>query len=276
LGADIYLSFSFFYAEIMTTITMTMSMSTFLPLFLLWTCLFSFVTNTANACLVLDANDVDITIQVLEDEDSDKIPTVICSNNGTNRSICNSALIHNCPKVKCLGQEACTGAFIENFTHEVICDGLHACHKTRMVAASGERVEFARNVVCQGSGACNVAIIDSNDAQAMNVVCLGSKACRKANIQTGEGTVTCAAGSTTSYQACEGSSIITAKCLICQENGCGSAINRCKYQTSINDPFVKCEGTVGACQELNNTITLAQQEEQDELAGGQQDDQDNY
>jgi hypothetical protein len=250
--------------------TMTTMMMTrwFLPLFLLLTFL-SLLTNS-NGCLVLDAHQVDITSSVLDDSESQEIPTVTCTDQGANRNICHSSLIQNCPKVQCQGQEACANATITNFTHEVICDGLHACHLTQMVAAS-ERVEFARNVVCQGGGACNVAIIDSNNAQAMNVLCLGSKACRKAEITSGEGTVRCTAGSSR-YQACEGSTRITAKCLICQENGCDSrAINKCKYQTSANAPFVKCEETVGACEE---SITTAQQEEQDELAGGKQDDAD--
>jgi hypothetical protein len=242
------------------TMTMTTMTTTrwFLPLFLLWACL-SLLTN---ACLVLDLNQVDITNQVLDD--SQDLPTVMC-----NRSICNSAVIQNCPKVKCQGQQVCMNATIQDFTHEVICDGLHACRRTQMVASSAP-VEFARNVVCQGSGACDVATIDSNDAQAMDVKCLGSKACRKAKINVGAGTVTCVSGSS-KYQACEGSTSITAKCLNCLRNGCGRAINMCKYQTSVDDPFVKCEGTTGACQEL---ITTAQQEEQDELAGGTQDDED--
>ena len=48
----------------------------------------------------------------------------------------------------------------------------------------------------------------------MNVVCLGSKPCRKAKIAAGVETVTCTAGGSTKYQACEKGP----QKLICQEN----------------------------------------------------------
>jgi hypothetical protein len=161
--------------------------------------------------------------------------------------------IQDCPRVLCDGKAACSFATIHGFTHEVLCTGSHACQRAQMVAAASSVVQdtdFQRNVVCLGSGSCDVANIDYNEAQAMDVYCIGSKACRRAKITAGDGVVTCRdAGKNSQYLACMGNTQITSKCLRCEDRGCKPYINECNYKLSmdIDAHAQKCEGNMGEC-----------------------------
>jgi hypothetical protein len=204
-------------------------------------------TANAGACTVVK-DGVDITeALVVTDPEMADVLTVNCTGVG----VCRLAMIEDCPRVICNGKVACFKATIHGFTHEVLCSGPHACQRTEMVAASTStsleiNTEFQRNVVCLGTGSCDVAHIDYLDAQAMNVYCIGSKACRRANIKAGDGMVTCREGSS-QYMACMGNTEITSKCLVCGERGCQPYINECSFQSSIDADAQVCEGHMGVC-----------------------------
>jgi len=152
-------------------------------------------------------------------------------------SKCRDALIVDCPVIKCFDNEACNSAKIINFTDSVLCEGLHACHRTEIIAAPS----FANNnnsipahktttyrkqssVSCIGSGSCDVAQITG--AEEVNFS--GVKAGRKAHVR-GSKLVKCHDGHDTS-PACEGFATLETECLYCGKNGCADHINMCRYK----------------------------------------------
>ena len=67
-------------------------------------------------------------------------------------SKCRDAVITDCPVIKCFDNEACNFAQIINFTDSVLCEGLHACHRTEMIAADSTTTDRKPTVSCIGSG----------------------------------------------------------------------------------------------------------------------------
>lgn len=163
------------------------------------------------------------------------------------RSKCRDAVITDCPVIKCFDSEACNSAQIINFTDSVLCEGLHSCHRTEMLA-SDSTADTEQTVSCIGSGACDVAQISGKNLE--QVSCSGVKACRKVHIE-GSKLVKCHDGHETTV-ACEGFATLETKCLYCGKNGCASYINMCRYRiiggTEIDD-YLKCqpEKIVGDC-----------------------------
>jgi hypothetical protein len=186
------------------------------------------------------------------------------------RSKCRDAVITDCPVIKCFDNEACSSAQIINFTDSVLCEGLHACHRTEMLAADSI-TDSEQTVSCVGSGACDVAqIVGENIKQ---VTCSGVKACRKVLIQ-GSKLVKCHDGHDTTV-ACEGFATLETECLYCGKNGCASHINLCRYKIiggndTETNKYQKCqpETLVGDCPtELEAELHL-------ELSGREEIDTD--
>jgi len=187
-------------------------------------------------------------------------------------SKCRDAVITDCPVIKCFENEACNSAQIINFTDSVLCEGLHACHRTEMFAAdSTSTTDRKQTVSCVGSGACDVAqIIGKNLEQ---VSCSGVKACRKVHIE-GSKLVKCHDGHE-SAPACESLATFETKCLYCGENGCANHINMCRYKIiggsdSETNQYQKCqpETLIGDCPtELEAELSL-------ELSGKEEIDGD--
>lgn len=171
---------------------------------------------------------------------------------------CKEAVITDCPVIKCVENEACNGAQIINFTDSVLCEGLHSCHRTEMIAADLSS-DSKQTVSCEGSGACDVAQIIGNIEQ---VSCSGVKACRKVNVK-GSKLVKCHNGHDTSV-ACEGFATLETNCFYCGKNGCASHINMCRYKIigendNETDKYLKCapETIVGDCPvELESELRL--------------------
>lgn len=158
---------------------------------------------------------------------------------------CRDAVITDCPVVKCFNNEACNSAQIINFTDSVLCEGLHACHRTEIVAApvTAEDKNSARQFVsCVGSGACDVAHIVGNIEQ---VSCTGVKSCRKVHVE-GSRLVKCHDGREQSL-ACQGFATLETECLYCGKNGCADHINMCRYNILGEDDdtestsYTKCQ-----------------------------------
>lgn len=193
-------------------------------------------------------------------------------------SKCRDAIITDCPVIKCFENEACNSAQIINFTDSVLCEGLHACHRTEMIgAASTTTANRKQTVSCIGSGACDVAhIVGENLDQ---VSCSGVKSCRKVHIE-GAKLVKCHDGHDNS-PACEGFATLETECLYCGKNGCADHINMCRYKIigeseseneseSESDRFEKCqpEQLIGNCPaELESELHL-------ELSGKEEIDVD--
>jgi len=117
------------------------------------------------------------------------------------QSKCRGAIITDCPIIKCFDNEACNSAEIINFTDSVICEGLHACHRTNITAAnSASSSGKKQKVSCIGSASCDVAQISGETLE--QVTCSGLKACRKVHIQ-GPKIVKCHDGHDNTL-ACEG------------------------------------------------------------------------
>ena len=164
-------------------------------------------------------------------------------------SKCRDAVITDCPVIKCVENEACNSAQIINFTDSVLCEGLHACHRTEMIAADSTS-NTEQTVSCLGSGACDVARIVGEDLG--QVSCSGVKACRKVQVE-GSKLVKCHDGHESTL-ACEGFATLETKCLYCGKNGCAGYINMCRYKiiggTDIEtNDYLKCEPEklVGDC-----------------------------
>lgn len=157
---------------------------------------------------------------------------------------CRDAVITDCPVVKCFGNEACNSAQIINFTDSVLCEGLHACHRTEIVAAPAaveDKHSAQQSVSCIGSGACDVAHIVGNIKQ---VACTGVKSCRKVHVE-GSRLVKCHDGHGQSL-ACQGFATLETECLYCGKNGCADHINMCRYNIIGEDDvesssFKKCQ-----------------------------------
>lgn len=169
-------------------------------------------------------------------------------------SKCRDAIITDCPVIKCFDNEACNSAQIINFTDSVLCEGLHACHRTEMIAAASTTTDQDRKqtVSCIGSGACDVAHIVGENLE--QVSCSGVKSCRKAHIE-GSKLVKCHDGHD-GTPACEGFATLETECLYCGKNGCADHINMCRYKIigeseneSESDQYEKCqpEQLMGNC-----------------------------
>lgn len=192
------------------------------------------------------------------------------------KSKCRDAVITDCPVVKCGETEACNGAQILNFTESVVCEGLHACHRTEILAASSsgddsEEEERQQTVSCLGSGACDVAQISGDAIE--QVSCSGVKACRKVYVH-GATLVKCHDGHENT-PACEGFATLETNCLYCGKNGCADHVNMCRYRLIGDDQneyakHKKCvpETLVGDCPDE------LEQELQFELNGREQIDAD--
>lgn len=182
---------------------------------------------------------------------------------------CQNAIITDCAVIKCFGTEACNLAQIINFTKSVLCEGLHACHRTEMIAAA---TDDEKTVSCVGSGACDVAQMSGENLE--QVTCTGHKACRKVVID-GANLVKCHEGSGTS-EACSGFATMAVDCLYCGKNGCASHVNQCRYkilgedESERRDEYVKCqpETVIGNCpDDLEEALLL-------ELSGKEEIDMD--
>ena len=166
-------------------------------------------------------------------------------------SKCRNAVITDCPVIKCFDNESCNSAEIINFTKSVLCEGLHACHRTKIFAAdSASTTDIKQTVSCVGPGACDVAHIVGESIE--QVSCSGVKACRKVHIE-GSKLVKCHDGHE-STPACEGFATLETKCLYCGKNGCATHINMCRYKIigggdNEAQQYQKCqsEKLVGDC-----------------------------
>merc|ERR1719464_2716265 len=148
-------------------------------------------------------------------------------------SKCRDAVIVNCPVVKCYDNEACNSAKIINFTDSVLCEGLHACHRTEITAAAGtettveveEKVKKSTTFVsCVGSGSCDVAQFDRVD----EITFSGVKAGRKVYVERSK-LVKCRDGQENTM-SCDSFATIETECLYCGRNGCANYINTCRYK----------------------------------------------
>ena len=210
----------------------------------------------------------------------------------TEEHSCHNFHIIHCTDIHCVGVEACEGTIIQNFTHRVVCDGLHSCHRAEMESFSAIEddeeedqddtgldthqetadtsiiggnvlVSRRRQVICQGTAACDVAeIIDSSNdnRDEFHVQCIGPKACRKATISIAQtGTVTCSMGDSR-FEACEGLVTIMAPCLYCHDRGCSSFGNSCRFSnetttiSSTNNRYHACipDSAMGNCYVPNS------------------------
>lgn len=202
----------------------------------------------AFACQVT-LNDQDVTNEFYIIDSISKEPYVDCMGH----SKCRDALIVDCPIIKCFDNEACNSAKIVNFTDSVLCEGLHACHRTEISAAASDIVQ-STTVSCIGSGSCDVAQIVGVDEVNFS----GVKAGRKVHVQ-GSKLVKCHDGHDRSF-ACEGFATLETECLYCGKDGCADHINMCRFEIigeedSDNDNdtkdhhYEKCqpEQVVGNC-----------------------------
>jgi len=189
-------------------------------------------------------------------------------------SKCRDALIVECGVIKCFENEACSSAKIMNFTDSVLCEGLHACHRTEIIAAApvapNATTTYRKksSVSCIGSGSCDVAQITG----AEEVIFSGVKAGRKTHVQ-GSKLVKCHDGHENT-PACEGFASMETECLYCGKNGCADHINMCRYKiidgeenndhdhdndNNRNQPFEKCqpEKIIGNCPaEMDKELQL--------------------
>eukprot|EP00535_Pseudo-nitzschia_heimii_P004385 CAMPEP_0197188778 /NCGR_PEP_ID=MMETSP1423-20130617/18479_1 /TAXON_ID=476441 /ORGANISM="Pseudo-nitzschia heimii, Strain UNC1101" /LENGTH=238 /DNA_ID=CAMNT_0042640721 /DNA_START=57 /DNA_END=773 /DNA_ORIENTATION=+ len=172
------------------------------------------------ACQVttLDGEDITEKLFVVDDATGEKY--VDCME----KSKCRDVEITDCADVRCGGTEACNGARIINFTEKVLCEGLHACHRTEILAAVVDGKQ--QTVTCLGSGACDVAQIHGETIEL--VKCSGVKACRKVFVE-GAKLVKCHDGSDNT-PACEGFATLETNCLYCGKNGCADHINMCRFK----------------------------------------------
>jgi hypothetical protein len=179
----------------------------------------------AFACQVT-LNDQDVTSEYYIIDSISQESYVDC----VGHSKCRDALIVDCPIIKCFDNEACNSAKIINFTDSVLCEGLHACHRTEISAptttvpdSSTDRKQ-STTVSCIGSGSCDVAQIVGVDEVNFS----GVKAGRKVHVE-GSKIVKCRDGHDRSF-ACEGFATLETECLYCGKNGCADHINMCRYK----------------------------------------------
>jgi hypothetical protein len=171
------------------------------------------------ACQVtLNGEDITEKLFVLDDATGEKY--VDCME----KSKCRDVVITDCADVRCGGTEACNSAQIINFTESVLCEGLHACHRTEMLAAVIDGQQ--QTVSCLGSGACDVAQISGETIELVS--CSGVKACRKVFVE-GAKLVKCHDGAENT-PACEGFATLETNCLYCGKNGCADHINMCRFK----------------------------------------------
>ena len=196
------------------------------------------------ACQVT-LNGEDVTEEFFVNDDATGENYVDC----VGKSKCRDVVITDCAVVKCAETEACNGAQIMNFTESVLCEGLHACHRTEIHASPADQ-EQPKTITCLGSGACDVAQITGGGIE--QVTCSGVKACRKVLVE-GAKLVKCNDG-TEHTPACEGFATLETECLYCGKNGCAEHINMCRYKTigegvSEYKKYEKCvpEAVLGDC-----------------------------
>lgn len=195
------------------------------------------------ACQVT-LNEEDITEQLFIKDEVTGEMYVDCIGKGK----CKDVVITACPVVKCAETEACNSAKIFNFTEHVLCEGLHACHRTEILADPHSTKR--QTVSCMGSGACDVSLIVGETIE--EVTCSGVKGCRKVKVE-GAKLVKCNDGRANS-PACESLATIETKCLYCGKNGCAAHINMCRYKLLDgvdldSKDYLKCvpETIVGDC-----------------------------
>lgn len=151
------------------------------------------------------------------------------------RSKCRDAIITNCPRIKCYESEACNNARIIDFTESVLCEGMHACHRTNMTLAAAEKTTeettIKTKVSCIGSEACDVAQI-SGEIDEIEFV--GVKAGRKVHVEDAK-VIKCRDGHDTN-KACDSlATFVNVRCLYCGQNGCSDHINTCRYKFAGGD-----------------------------------------
>jgi len=220
-------------------------------------------TEFASAAKETEESSVPACTVTINDEDvTDEFFVVDESNNDENEnennkyvdcmghSKCRDAIITNCPRIKCYDSEACNSAVIINFTESVLCEGLHACHRTNMTLAAPAAPEAAKKandkaktkVSCIGSGACDVALILG---EIDEFVFSGVKAGRKVHVEDAK-LVKCHDGHETNV-ACESlATFLNVQCLYCGKNGCADHINTCRYKlfapgADENAAYEKCQ-----------------------------------
>jgi len=215
--------------------------------YLLLSILLFLPVTTLFACQVT-MNDQDVTIDYLIFDSVVGESYVNCMGH----SQCRNALIVDCSVIKCFDNEACTSAKIINFTDSVLCEGLHVCHHTEIIAAPAPKTTTYRKKIsasCIESGSCDVAQITG--AEGVNFS--GVKAGCKTHVQ-GSKLVKCHDGNKNS-PACEGFASMETECLYCGQNGCAGHINMCRYKiidgegNNNMNQFEKCqpEKIIGNC-----------------------------
>jgi len=189
-------------------------------------------------------------------------------------SKCRGAVIKDCPIVKCVDNEACNGAQIINFTESVLCEGLHACHRTEIISSDlAPAANRKRTVSCVGSISCDVAHISGGILD--EVKCSGVKACRKVHVE-GSKIVKCHDGKE-GVPACEDFATFEVECLYCGNNGCAEYVNMCRYRyKNVGDINSEID-TYESCQPeqlMGNCPNELEAELRDELSGKEEVDLD--
>jgi hypothetical protein len=204
-----------------------------------------------SGCSVIGLDGTDRSAQLVKEQD-DGYFKVECN---ADTKECIKATIRGCDVVHCQGVEACEETLMYDIKYMIQCEGFHSCHRTKMMWTpdSGAKEEGDPLIIvnCIGSAACDVAEINKipeNPTIGLNVYCKGTKACRKARIVANQGEVTCKGGDHR-YAACEGSTTITAKCLLCgtEEGGCATHINECSFHARMDEETTTCHATNGDC-----------------------------
>jgi len=220
-------------------------------------------TTFTQACKVTLSDGTDVTTKFLiTDDDGSSERKDKSYIDCVGQSKCRDVVIKNCPSVKCVSNEACMSAKIYNVTRSVLCDGLHACHRTEIRAAP-----TTKSVSCIGSESCDVTQVygyveeyDENKPPPASppffeINCEGVKACRKIHAEN-VGLVKCHGG-TNRKPACDSlATFDKVGCLYCGKDGCADHINTCRYKLlpaadnnddNNNIKFTKClpESIVG-------------------------------
>ena len=194
------------------------------------------LSGVVTGCQVLNAEGLDVTSDVFVEDFANTGHMMV---NCTGPMRCKEFQIVGCSQITCSGTEACERTKILQFTHKVLCDGLHGCHQTE-IGVEGQDDEnnpMTRYVECQGIYSCEKAIItevSKSDKDDFKVLCSGEKACRKTTISISHGSVTCSNGSSR-FEACRGFVGISAPCLYCDNRGCSPYINECRYTDGTNE-----------------------------------------
>jgi hypothetical protein len=203
-----------------------------------------------SGCSVIGLDGTDRSAQLVKEQD-DGYFKVECN---ADTKACIKATIRGCDVVHCQGVEACEETLMYDIKVRIQCNGFHSCHRTKMMwtpdSGAKEEGDPLITVNCMGSAACDVAEMNKtpeNPTIGLNVYCEGTKACRKARIVANQGDVVCTGGDNR-YAACEGSTTITAKCLLCGTVcGCAPHINECSFHARMDEETTTCHATNGDC-----------------------------